>query len=112
MKKFKLTVVVALIIAMCVSMTACGLSKEDVVGTWSGGYVHEGSTYGVAFILNSDGSYTKAVYKDNGMDSIDIGTYTVKGKKVTLDSNYNAGTITYKYKGGALVNNGHEFTKK
>ena len=65
MRKFKVTVIVALILAVCVSMTACGLSKEDVVGTWSAGYTYEGSSYGAAFVLNIEGTYTEAVYKAN-----------------------------------------------
>ena len=76
MKIMKSLVTVALLLALCLSLVACSVSKEDVVGTWTG-------------------------------------TYEISGRRVELHPNGEKGhTTPYEYKGGKLVNNDHEFTKK
>lgn len=75
--------------------------------------VYNGSSFSCAFVLSADGTYAEATYKDGSLSSTETGTYEVKGSKVILHENGNMGTSTvYKYKGGKLVNNGHEFTKE
>ncbi len=50
--------------------------------------------------------------KNGELSSAEEGTWEVKGGKVVLHKDGNMGVSTvYKYKGGALVNNDHEFTK-
>lgn len=72
-----------------------------------------GSSFSCAFVLSADGTYAEATYKDGSLSSTESGTYEVKSNKVILHENGNMGTSTvYKYKGGKLVNNGHEFTKE
>lgn len=112
MKKFRFVVAIALVLSMCVCLCACGLEKSDVVGTWVGSYTYNGNQFQASFVLGADGKYTKITFKNGALSSTDSGTYEVKGKKVRLhSSNGVGGTTEYKYKGGALVNNGHKFYK-
>lgn len=113
MKTSRILVAFLLVCAVCFSLCACGISREDAIGTWSGTYVYNGSTFSCAFVLSADGTYAEATYKDGSLSSTESGTYEVKSNKVILHENGNMGTSTvYKYKGGKLVNNGHEFTKE
>lgn len=112
-RSISLCLVVALLAVMLV---ACGVSEEDMVGTWSGAYVYEGNNFGVGMVFNSDGTYAKVVLKNGQMSSSESGEYEVKGNKVILyDSDsltYHGSFTEYKYKNGTLENNGHYFTKE
>ena len=113
MNKIKNIVSIALVCVICLSLCACGIKEENAVGTWSGTYVYNGNTFAVAFVLSADGDYAKATYKNGSFSSTEDGTWEVKGGKVVLHEDGNMGISTvYKYKGGALVNNDHEFTKQ
>lgn len=112
MKTCKILVAAMLICAVCLSLCACGISKAEAVGTWSGSYVYNGNLFSRAFVLAADGTYSEATYKNGSFSDSEIGTYEVKGGKVILHEDGNMGVATeYKYKGGKLVNNGHEFSK-
>ena len=95
MKIMKSFVAVALLLALCLSLVACSVSKEDVVGTWTGSWTYNGNSYVEAIVLSENG------------------TYEISGRRVELHPNGEKGhTTPYEYKGGKLVNNDHEFTKK
>ena len=113
MKKIKIMILVALVCLICISLCACGISKEDAVGLWSGTYVYEGNQFACAFVLTEGGDYYKETFKNGSLSSSEIGTYEVKNGKVILHEDGNMGISTeYKYSGGKLVNNGHKFTKE
>ena len=112
MKNYKILVAIILICSICLGLCACGISKHDAVGTWVGTYVYNGNQFSRSFVLSADGTYAEVTYKNGALSDSEIGTYEVKGGKVILHENGNMGTSTeYKYKGGALVNNKHEFYK-
>ena len=112
MKKMKSLIAVILVCAICLTLCACGIKKEDAIGTWVGSYVYNGNQFTRAFTLSADGTYAEVTYKNGEFSSTETGTYEVKGGKVILHENGNMGiSTTYKYKGGALVNNDHEFYK-
>lgn len=105
--------IVIFAMAICLSLCACGISKDEAVGTWTGTYVYNGSSFSCAFVLSEDGTYDKVTYKDGSLSSAEAGTYEVKSGKVILHKDGNTGNSTvYKYKDGKLVNNDHEFSKK
>ena len=108
----KLLALSLVVIMCCVLLCACGISKEDAVGTWSGSYVYNGNNFTAAFVLDSNGEYSKVTYKNGSLSSAEDGTWEVKGGKVILHEDGNMGISTeYKYKGDALVNNDHYFYK-
>ena len=112
MRNFKRFISLALVCMLCISLCACGISRDEAVGTWSGTYVYNGSTFAVAFVLESNGDYAKATYKDGEFRSAESGTWEIKSGKVYLHKDGNTGTSTiYKYQGKALVNNDHKFYK-
>ena len=113
MKKSKLLIVLALVGIICFSLCACGISREEAVGTWSGTYVYEGNTFAVAIVLSEEGNYGKASYKNGSFNSSESGTWEIKGGKVVLHRDGDMGVSTeYKYKGDALVNNVQKLYKK
>ena len=113
MKKTKAAISLIMVVSICLVLVACGISQDEVVGTWSGTWEYNGKLIACAIVLNANGSYAKAIVKDGSDTSAEVGTYEIKGSEVRLHPNGNTGdTIAYKYKGGALVNNGHELYKK
>jgi len=113
MKTCKILIAVMLLGAICFGLCACGITKETAVGTWAGTYVYDGNQFACSFVLSEDGDYAKVTLKNGSMSSSETGTYEVKGGKVILHKDGNMGVSTeYKYKGGKLVNNGHEFVKQ
>ena len=112
-KMMKRLFLIAMVAAICFSLCACGISRDEAVGTWSGTYEYNGNQFAVAFVLKGDGDYSKVVYKNGSLSSAEEGTWEVQGGKVILHENGNMGSSTkYTYKGGALVNNDHKFYKK
>lgn len=113
--KTRINKIIALVLAAmmcCVLLSACGISESDAVGTWSGTYVYDGNNFAVAFILSADGEYSKATVKNGEVSSTETGVWEIDGGKVVLHKDGNFGVSTeYKFKGGALVNNDHEFYK-
>lgn len=111
--KMKSLLAILLICAFCLPLCACGISEEEAVGTWSGTYEYNGSSFSVAFVLSANGQYAKAVYKNGSMSSSETGTWEIGGGDVLLHKNGDSSTATrYEYKGGALVNNDHKFYKQ
>lgn len=106
---------VALVLVMTLSLCACGPTKEEVAGTYTGTYKYEGNTFSTAIVLSEDGIYVKATEKNGGEPSITIGDYEIDGNKVILydpDSVVYHGVRTdYKYSNGTLKNGGHKFSK-
>lgn len=104
---------IILVCILCLSLCACGISEDEAVGTWSGAYEYNGNDFATAFTLEENGDYIKITFKNGSLSSSETGTWEVKGGKVILHEGGNKGVSTeYKYKGEALVNNKHEFTKE
>ena len=112
MRIFKSFIAIILVCVICLSLCSCGISKEEAIGVWSGSYVYNGNQFSSGFVLSADGTYIQITYKNGNLNSAEEGTYEVKGGKVILHENGDMGiSCEYKYKGGKLVNNGHEFYK-
>ena len=108
----KSLIAIVLVLSVCLSLCACGISRENAVGTWSGTYVYEGNTFSCTFVLYESGEYDEVTYKNGSFSSSENGTWEIDGGKVVLHEDGNMGVSTiYKYKSGALVNNNHRFTK-
>ncbi len=104
------TLILALV--LCLPLCACGINKEEAIGTWAGTYVYNGNEYAVTFALSGGGEYVEVMYKNGALHKTEKGTWEISGGKVVLHENGNEGiSTTYKYKGKALVNNDHEFFK-
>ena len=113
MKKTKAAIAMIMVVSICLVLVACGISQEEVVGTWSGSWEYNGKLISCAIVFNENGSYAKATLSNGSDTKAEVGTYEIKGGEVRLHPNGDAGSTTaYKYKGGALVNNGHELFKK
>jgi hypothetical protein len=111
--KIKSLIAILILCTIVVSLCACGISEDEAIGTWSGSYIYNGNQFSVAFVLSPDGTYAKATYKNGSFHKSESGTWEVDGGDVLLYENGNTGAwTTYEYKGGALVNNDHEFFKK
>ena len=63
MKKCRILVSLALVCVICLSLCACGISKDKAVGTWSGAYVYDGNNFAVAFSLSADGECSKVTMR-------------------------------------------------
>jgi hypothetical protein len=112
MKKYQSLIAVVLLVALSLSLCACGISREEAIGAWSGTYVYNGNTFSVAFVLSADGNYAKTSYKNGDFNKAETGTWEIDGGKVVLHENGNTGhSVVYKYQGDALVNNDHKFYK-
>ncbi len=112
MKKFKVLIAAVLLCSICLSLCACSIDKEEVLGTWSAVYVHNGNSIAVTFTLSEDGNYHYVLFKNGLLNTVEDGTYDIKGSKVNLHPDGNEGiSRVYKSKGDTLVNGDHAFTK-
>ncbi len=111
-KKLAVLLATSLFITM---FTACGLKKADVIGVWEDTYEYNGNTYIVMLALGEDGNYVKTSFKNGSLNDTWKGDYEIKGKKVNVyngdSSVYHGESMTYKYKGGKLINGSAELTK-
>lgn len=111
MKKMRMAVAVLLALTLCLALTACGVSKDDVVGTWTGTWTYNGNSFAKAFVLSENGTYASTTLKNGAYHETQTGTYAISGNKVELHPENEAGTTVYKYKNGTLINNDHVFVK-
>ncbi len=112
MRKIKAISALVLAIVLTFSLAACGISEEAAVGVWEGEYEYNGNEFFVSFELTDEGTYGKVTFKNGEKSSTESGTYTVEGGEVILSPEGKDNTTHYKYKAGALVNNGHKFVKR
>ena len=115
MKKMGRILSLCLVIVMVAgAMTACGIEKEELIGTWSGSYEYEGNQFTVAIVFTAT-QYSKVVMKNGSISSSDVGDYEISGREVKLYASdsltYHGTWTTYKYSGGQLENNGHYLSK-
>ncbi len=110
-RNISLCLVIVLLIGI---LAACGISKDELVGSWTGTYTYNGNRFDVAIVFKSSGSYSKATMKNGTLSSTETGDWEIKGGKVILYSDaatYHGVSTTYNYKGGKLENNNHYFSK-
>ena len=104
---------IGIVLIICISLCACGISKEEAIGTWSASWVYNGNNISSAFVLEVDGTFSEVTYRNGSLSSTLTGTYEIEGSKVFLYENGNKGSfMEFKYSGGALVNAGHKYYKK
>ena len=101
-----------LLVVLCLSLAACTASKDDLVGTWSGSWEYEGNLFVETFTLTENGTYTSTLYKNGNLNKTESGTYEIDGNTVDLHPTGEGSWTSYDYKGGKLINNDHEFTKR
>lgn len=113
MKFVKSFVTVAVLLAICLSLVACSISKKDVVGTWKGSWDYKGNHFDETIVIREDGTYAATMYKNHQYYKTETGTYSIDGKELNLHPNGDKGQSTpYNYKSGKLENNGHMFTRQ
>lgn len=109
----KKTAALILVLAMCLSLAACGsVQIEDLKGVWTGSWEYKGADIEMAVEIDGSGNYVQTSYRNGEFSKTEKGTVAVEGNKVICQINGNPGdTIEYKYSGGTLTNNGHTLTK-
>ena len=112
MRKLKSVLSLALILGLCLSLAACALSEDDVVGVWTCSYVYNGNDLDVAFALDEDGTYAEVINRNGVLSSTEVGTWEIDGRRVLLHPDGEPGTTPFNYKGGKLENNDHYFTRE
>lgn len=109
-------------IAVCMALTfivfalaSCTVSKDAVVGLYSGEYTYNGNEFSYVIALSDDGTYARTSTKNGEFYEAKTGEYEIDGRDVLLydsDSAVHHGSyIRYKYKNDSLENNGHVFKK-
>ena len=112
----KKTLCILAAILMVISLVSCNsVSKEDLVGTWSGAWTYNGNVIAEGITFYSDGNYDMVMLKNDSVYKVQNGDYEIKGDKVLV---YNGDSIVhhgewmeYTYKDGKLENNGHYLEK-
>lgn len=114
----KIVKIISLVIVMSIITTifvSCGVSEEDIVGTWKGKWTYNGDTYENKINIYSFGTYSSTTYKNGIWNSYETGDWEIDGKEIHLydDSTivYHGSYKTYKYKNGNLINGNHTFKK-
>ena len=113
MNKFRNLISFVLIAMLCVNLCACGISKTQVVGTWSSNYEYNGSQFSATFELSDDGTYSQIYYKDGNRHKNEVGTWEIVEGQLRLHENGEEGSYAeYTYQNGKLINGGREFSRK
>ena len=107
------------IIALCLvaitfvlALVSCGLSAEDVAGTYYGTYTYTGNKYAVTIVLGADMTYSELTVKNDLSRGTRTGKYEIVGDEVKLiDSSDSSKKTPYTYSDGALTNGGHVFSR-
>ena len=121
MKKAKILVAFALLLAMCLPLVACGgtLTKDELVGEWG----HESDSVVAAFSFTEQGTFGFVYSKIAGDDFSGFGisdyksgggTYTIEGNTVNLKFSADSdklGNQSLNYKNGKLYLGNYELTK-
>ena len=112
MKKW---IALLLVLAMALSLAACGAKEEDVIGLW-----RRETTYLPAYgcdadmyVAFADGEYIE-VLLDHDTDellNLEYGEWEIVKGKVEAQAEDDPGTTVYKYTGGKLKNGDLKYTR-
>jgi len=110
--------VLALLLAvtMLIGLCGCGVSREDVIGTWEREVVYLES-YGcdttMYEVFLEDGSEVSILVATHTGEilKVDDGTWEIEGREVAARSSNHAGTTYFKYSGGKLKNGENVYTR-
>ena len=102
-----------LVLVLCLSLAACAISNEELVGVWVGEWNYEGNNYKRGIVFNSDGSYVSVLNKNGSLHESEEGTYEIDGKNVDLHPDGDQGhTTPFKYRSGKLYNGDNKYIKQ
>lgn len=116
MKKVLKAISLCTVLVMLLSLLAgCSVSKDDLVGTWTGSWEYNGKKITSAIVFKADGTYGMSTLSGWDVSSSEAGEYEIKGNKVILyDSSsavYHGNYMELTYRNGKLENNGHYYSK-
>lgn len=96
--KRALALILALVLVFCL-LAACGaMSKEELVGTWSGEWDFNGYHWNEELTLKANGTYVEKNYRDGKYYDTETGTYELDGSTLRCYENGNQGGPITKYK--------------
>lgn len=112
----KLIGILLLVCTLTLCLASCGVSDDEVVGTWRGEWEYNGNDFVGVIYINEDGTYSKATYKfinyglDYTLSSSEAGKYEIDGKEIRLYETESKWS-TYTYVDGKLENGGHYYER-
>ncbi len=98
----KKTIIVLFILILGISIVACSISKEDIVGTWKGTWYVDGNRLEAKLVIKSDESYYCIMYRNNNLYKEESGSYVIDGDKITLRPYSGEPGTIYFFEDGAL----------
>ena len=110
-----------IILLMIFMLTACGISKEELIGTWKRNWVDSGNLYATYWTFYPDGTCYRALERNGspytpsfspGLNK-EAHDYRITDGKVIVDSLVsNDPYKTFEYEDGKLIDeNGYEYNK-
>ena len=95
--------IVCLVLAMviCLSLCACSVSSEDIVGVWDGGYSNRGNDFDKTIFIEEGGTYKTFTFKNGEFYEEEAGHYEIHGNEVQL--HFDGGYTPLEYKDGKLT---------
>ncbi len=109
-KLLKIASICLIITLLTLTLAACAPSKSEVSGKYIGSYIYNGNAFSAEIVLREDGTYSRILFKNDYVFSMDSGNYTIKGKEIILETD-DLSSIGYNYSNGKLENGGHIFIK-
>ena len=97
----------SLILIMLLSFASCGLSKETVIGVWTGSYEYNGNSFELTISVYESGSFSKESIKNSSETKTVKGNWKIEGNDLLL-THYDdpiavSSTSRYNYNNGSLV---------
>ena len=110
--KLKALFICTLAALLIITLASCGLSEEDVAGTYAATYTEDGSTFYVKIILTERGTYGKVTTKDGAPFSSVAGYYAIDDETILLYQSLDkAAYAKYQYDEETLKQNGVVFNQ-
>lgn len=125
--KIKITTFILTITMFLMTLTSCAApTNKELAGVYGGSHIYNDNNVTVTILLDENGSYEKAVYKNEIAEPTETGTYEIDGNKVIcyaiktykidegevkwteIKSKYRT---VYTYSKNKLENNGYTYEK-
>ena len=114
-KTTKLLSLIMAISIVLIALTACSVSKDDLIGTWKGEWTYNGAKYSGTIVFKYTGYFTLITYKNGVINSYVTGDYEIDGKTIRLydDSSlvHHGEAQVFEYKSGKLTSGVSTYTK-
>ena len=103
-KTIKFISVCMSLVIMCLLLISCGVSKDEIVGTWY--YSSDDDAFTLMYDFDESNECIRGTYIGTFLMETETGYYKIEGNKIIVTLNDGKTVISYEYDNGTLVQEG------